>query len=345
MKALICGYYGKGNAGDEAILTALLQMLPNEIEPIILSNDPLETKNRYQVQAVDSRSFREILSALRHVDLFIWGGGSLLQDVSSLASPLYYLGLMALSTQMGLITIAWAQGIGPLNHFLTKLVTKQVLKKVKRISVRDIGSLDLLKSWNLDAVLALDPVWALQSNFVQNFSNLQGPKVAINLRPHEDLSLQRISQLATGLNLFAKATHTSLLLVPFQVSQDLPIAHRLSDLIEVPHEIVQINDPRELKGIFREIDMLIGMRYHSLIMAASEGSRAFALSYDPKVDRLMEQVGIPGWKINEIPSSPEEISDALLNHYREQSSLSSAQIKSFYNSALLHKELFLNFND
>ncbi|HBE52705.1 MAG TPA: polysaccharide pyruvyl transferase CsaB, partial [Cyanobacteria bacterium UBA11369] len=37
MRAVLCGYYGKGNGGDEALLAALLQMLPEEVTPIVLS--------------------------------------------------------------------------------------------------------------------------------------------------------------------------------------------------------------------------------------------------------------------------------------------------------------------
>jgi polysaccharide pyruvyl transferase WcaK-like protein len=33
---------------------------------------------------------------------------------------------------------------------------------------------------------------------------------------------------------------------------------------------------------FQEIEMVIGMRYHSLIMAAAEGCRCFAISYESK---------------------------------------------------------------
>jgi len=39
------------------------------------------------------------------------------------------------------------------------------------------------------------------------------------------------------------------------------------------------------------------MRFHSLIMAAAEGCRCFALSYDLKVSQLMEELAMPGSEI------------------------------------------------
>ena len=51
MKALISGYYGQGNAGDEALLMSLLQMLPSKIEPIVISADPQKTQQKYNVKS------------------------------------------------------------------------------------------------------------------------------------------------------------------------------------------------------------------------------------------------------------------------------------------------------
>ena len=42
MQAVLCGYYGKGNGGDEALLATLLQMLPAHVTPLVLSGNPSE---------------------------------------------------------------------------------------------------------------------------------------------------------------------------------------------------------------------------------------------------------------------------------------------------------------
>ncbi|PZV13958.1 MAG: polysaccharide pyruvyl transferase CsaB, partial [Leptolyngbya sp.] len=34
MRAVLCGYYGLGNGGDEALLATLLQMLPPSVTPV-----------------------------------------------------------------------------------------------------------------------------------------------------------------------------------------------------------------------------------------------------------------------------------------------------------------------
>lgn len=85
--------------------------------------------------------------------------------------------------------------------------------------------------------------------------------------------------------------------------------------------------------------MAIGMRYHSLIMAAAEECKCFALSYDPKVSQLMEELAIPGWDLTEIPDDPNLIAQTWLDCYANGDSLSPAQIQSLVDRALIHRDL------
>ncbi|MEA5533949.1 polysaccharide pyruvyl transferase CsaB [Crocosphaera sp. XPORK-15E] len=339
MRAVISGYYGKGNGGDEALLMSLLQMLPPQIEPIVLSGNPEQTQQRYGVKSCPNRSAFPILQALRTSDIFIWGGGSLMQDVTSLASPIYYAGLMALAQKKGLKTIAWAQGIGPLNHPFTRWLTRQVLLGCTAVSVRDYNSAKLVSQWQINPLIAPDPVWALNSKSVPGLWNLPAPRVAVNLRSHPQLTPQRLAILTQALIDFQKATNTCLLLVPFQASQDLEIARSIAAKLPGFHQIIQLEDPRELKGLFKGVEMTIGMRLHSLIMAASEECRCFALSYDPKVKYLMEEIDIPGWELSKLPDDPNIISTAWLEYFVNGEALHKDRIKSLTDRAFMHQEI------
>ncbi|MGK7874035.1 MAG: polysaccharide pyruvyl transferase CsaB [Xenococcaceae cyanobacterium] len=339
IRIAVCGYYGQGNGGDEALLVSLLQMLPKQVTPIVLSGNPAQTRKRYGVESCHRRSTFSVLKALRDSNFFIWGGGSLMQDVTSLASPLYYGGLMALAQQQGLKTIAWAQGIGPLKYPLTRWVTQQVLRGCTAVSVRDNASAKLVTDWQIPSIIAPDPVWALEAKPVKKLWDLPAPRVAVTLRPHPQLTPKRLDNLTQALIDFQKATQTCILLVPFQLSQDLEIARSIAPQLPGPYQIISLEDPRELKGLFRGVEMAIGMRYHSLIMAAAEECRCFALSYDPKVSRLMEEVNLPGWELEELPDDPNLISTTWLEQYVNGEPLTIAQIQSLVDRALMHQEL------
>ncbi|MDJ0579144.1 polysaccharide pyruvyl transferase CsaB [Crocosphaera sp.] len=339
MRAVISGYYGKGNGGDEALLMTLLQMLPSQVEPIVLSANPRKTYEQYGVQTYHNRSGLAILEALKTSDIFIWGGGSLMQDVTSLASPIYYAGLMALAQQKGLKTVAWAQGIGPLNNPLTRWLTHQVLLGCTAVSVRDYKSAQLLSKWHINPLIAPDPVWALTAKSVVGLADLPAPRVAVNLRSHRLLTPQRLKILTQALIDFQKATNTCLLLVPFQATQDLEIARSIAKQLPGTNQIIQLENPRELKGFFQGVEMIIGMRLHSLIMAASQECKCFALSYDPKVDYLMEEIEIPGWDLAQLPTDPNVISTAWLEYFVNGDPLIKDRIQSLKDRAFMHQDV------
>lgn len=339
IRAVLCGYYGKGNGGDEALLASLLQMLPESVTPLVLSGNPDETRKRYGVQSCDRTNALRVLQAMRQSDVFIWGGGSLIQDVTSAASPLYYAGLMGLARQLGLKTMAWAQGIGPLKRRLTRWVAQQSFTGCTAVSVRDIGSAKLLIDWQIPFVMAPDPVWALDSLPVKGLWDLPAPRVAVTLRSHSTLTPERLAILTRALVDFQKATQTCLLLVPFQAFQDMRIAESIQSQLTGPNHIFRLEDPRELKGLFRGVEMAIGMRYHSLIMAAAQECRCFALSYDPKVSQLMAELDLPGWDLDQLPDDPNLISQTWLKHYVNGDSLTGDQIQSLKDRALMHQDL------
>lgn len=85
--------------------------------------------------------------------------------------------------------------------------------------------------------------------------------------------------------------------------------------------------------------MAIGMRYHSLIMAATEGCRCFAISYDPKVSKLMTELEMPGWELAQLPDDPNIMSRTWIEHYANGDPLTPEQIQSLVDRALMHRDL------
>ena len=88
--ALVCGAYGRGNAGDDAILEAIVTEL-RQIDPDlpiwVLSRNPDDTRLTYRVNSIYTFAFPKFLWRMRKTRLYINGGGSLMQDVTSHRSP------------------------------------------------------------------------------------------------------------------------------------------------------------------------------------------------------------------------------------------------------------------
>ena len=339
IRAVLCGYYGKGNGGDEALLATLLQLLPDNVTPLVLSGNCTQTRARYNVQTCDRTSALKVLQALRRADVFIWGGGSLMQDVTSALSPLYYGGLMGLAQKLGLKTIAWAQGIGPLKRSLIRQIARKAFAGCTAVSVRDRASATLLSNWQIPCYLAPDPVWALDSKPIKGLWDLPAPRVAVALRQHPQLTPRRLHNLTRALIDFQKATEACILLLPFQPETDLAIAQSIQPQLPGTGQSLILEDPRELKGVFTSVEMVIAMRYHALIAAAAAQCQCFALSYDPKVSQLMVELDVPGWELEQIPENPNQIGKTWLEHYANPAPLDPAQIQSFVDRALIHQDL------
>lgn len=343
---MICGYYGHGNGGDEALLATLLEMLPQNCLPVVITADRAQTEKLHQVATIDRSNFAQIFQELQRSDYFVWGGGSLMQDVTSWRSPLYYGGLMRLAQVLGLTTIAWAQGVGPFRSKVTAWWTKHSLQNCSLISVRDDHSARLLQSWGLSVSIAPDPVWALTSSAPTALWDLPAPRVAVCLRSHPLLTPQRLDVLGQALRDFQQATQTYILLVPFQQQQDSAVADILAHKLPPEHRSIwRETNPRLLKGLFRGVEMAIAMRLHGVIMSASVGCRCFGLSYDPKVRVVMDTLGLDGYDLQYLPDQPEQITKDWLDTYANGTALDEMQISALVDRAQIHQQLLLDLMD
>jgi polysaccharide pyruvyl transferase CsaB len=351
-RAVLCGYYGMGNGGDEALLATLLQMLPKDVQPLVLSANPKATESLHRVEASDRYSVFSLLNEFKRSDLFVWGGGSLMQDATSARNPIYYGGLMGLAQGMGLQTIAWAQGVGPLNRKLSKWIAKRAFRGCTSVSVRDRQSAQLLTDWQVESVVAPDPVWALESTATNIYPDLSVTRVAVILRSHPDLTSCRLATITEALQKLQTKTNAEILLIPFQPGQDKAISQAICDSLndKFPNssQIIIQKDPRKLKGIFRGVDLAIAMRLHGLIMAAAEGCQCSAISYDPKVSYLIEDLGISGWELEDLPEDAQALTDEWINclENRDRANVSQKigdRVKQLKQQALIHQELLQNF--
>src|SRR3989442_10860550 len=150
MRIVVSGYYGFGNGGDEAVLEAIVGALRARIpqaQMVVLSAAPDQTKSLHGVAGV-SRTMGA-LPAMAGADLFISGGGTLIQDATSARSALYYLGLLGLATVLARATMVYAAGVGPLRGGWVRALAPRGLKRVTLLTVRGEGFRRLLPGFAL----------------------------------------------------------------------------------------------------------------------------------------------------------------------------------------------------
>lgn len=140
---VISGYYGFSNAGDEAMLFAVLRALhydPKRMRITVISGDPRRTENTFRVHAVSRFDGYSILKSVYQSDLLISGGGSLLQDVTSWKSMMYYLSIIGMGIFFRKKVFLYSQGIGPVRYHWGRWILRTVMNHVDAITVRDSES-------------------------------------------------------------------------------------------------------------------------------------------------------------------------------------------------------------
>ena len=139
MKVLICGYIGGKNCGDEAICDRLIaSVIARGDQPRLLSRSPMESVAIHGIPSFSCRS-PVLVKALWECDLFILGGGTLLQTATSRRSAVYYLSLVALAAAMGKPWVLIG-GVDPLSQVVKRLA-KRILPTANAFFLRDRDSL------------------------------------------------------------------------------------------------------------------------------------------------------------------------------------------------------------
>ncbi|MBO5778848.1 MAG: polysaccharide pyruvyl transferase family protein, partial [Clostridia bacterium] len=139
MNILICGYIGGKNCGDEAICDRLLAEIRRlGHAPVILSHSPKASELLHRTPALPRYS-PAIIGGLRKCDLFILGGGTLLQEQTSQRSAAYYLSLAASAALFGKPWVLMG-GIDPLTGGV-KRYAEAILPTAEAFFLRDKDSL------------------------------------------------------------------------------------------------------------------------------------------------------------------------------------------------------------
>jgi polysaccharide pyruvyl transferase CsaB len=137
---VLCGYYGAGNAGDEAMLAVILGMLKSldEVKQIsVISLDPAKTVARHGVFAIARGDIASVSRALSAADALIFGGGNIFQDKTSTRSLVYYTQIAHIARKRACRVAFCACGIGPVRRAANLGRVKAVLSAADHVSMRD----------------------------------------------------------------------------------------------------------------------------------------------------------------------------------------------------------------
>lgn len=358
-KIVLSGYFGFDNLGDEAILYSIIQEVKKieKTEITVLSSHPEKTSKKFGVKAVDRMSPKEVIKTIKNCDLFISGGGSLLQDVTSNRSLRYYLALIRLAKFFGKKVMIYSQGIGPVNMPKNRKALAKAFKNLDIINVRDKESYEELKAMGVKKPISItaDTVFLLKRPESQTGKKIlidlmatkavtedsQVVKVAempsksqseselksefpeeitigISIRPWKDLDEKIILETKKTIEKLQeiKEYPIKIVFLPFHHPGDLTLSQAVYDALDNKTNVYVVKnqlDEREMLSLMANVDIILSMRLHGLIFGVVGGAYPVAISYDPKIDSLMKELGL------KKPMGVENMDSKLLVEQLEES--------------------------
>ena len=303
---VICGAYGRGNAGDDAILEAILQEMRG-IDPdmpvTVISKAPKSTCLTYRVRSVSRMNIPAWRGAMKRAKLYINGGGSLIQDVTSRRSLWFYLHNIQSAKRSGCQVQMYGCGIGPVtreNH--RKLAAEVLNRSVDAITLREPDSLDELRAMGVtqpEILLTADPALTLRR---ASDDETDSVLLRAGIPPHGRyicFALRQWKGFEGKAPLFAKAAkyaYETYGLTPVfaavEKHQD-PIAARQSAAgLDIPHYFLDdAGGAGTIIGALSRMELVVAMRLHALIFAAGQGIPLAGVVYDPKVSAFLRYIG------------------------------------------------------
>ncbi len=292
-KIVISGYYGFDNIGDELVLQEIIRQIRQLHAPVeltILSADPETTEKKYQVKAVNRWSLLQVLKAVAGSDILISGGGSLLQDTTSKNGILYYLGIIFSGQIFSKKVMILSQGIGPVSHKRNRNLVRRLLSKVDYLSVRDKESMTCLKEMGIkrEIVLSADPVFLLE----KKESGTEALWQELEIDPDKKLIIIALRQwdhdpeVVAAVETFSRTFSEEDYQVRYAAMHHPQDLDFLKEYVEPKKLINRKINEEEMVSLIAGSEIVIGMRLHALIIAASQEKDFLAISYDPKVTVL-----------------------------------------------------------
>jgi len=274
------------------------------------------------------RDLLNLLRRMREIDLFILGGGGLLKDFGSDLSGrgsrniIRWLEPVALAKLCRKPVMFYGIGVGPINTRLGKFLTRLIANKVDLITVRDEMSKQTLETLGVskppiyvtvDPAITLSAVNAEQLLDILNREGLNKNQPLIGLCltsvwhdpktwPGQYSKFLRFKEVIAQLaDYLASELGAKIVFIPFWSLSSIPpykrdrnMAVEIARMMRHKNKSIVLSGeytPEELMGIIERMDLVIGMRLHSLIFAAAMNVPAIGISHQPKHRGFLQILG------------------------------------------------------
>ncbi len=293
---LLCGYYGYKNMGDEALLSAIASNLEAKCPGCciaVLTRSAKDAGLPERYHAFDRFNIFSVMRVISKSKVLIFGGGNLIQDVTSTKSLFYYLSLLYWANRCGVYTMLYANGIGPLVHRKNHSITAKILNSVDVITLRESRSAALLKTMNVTEPyieITADEVFTLPESKLEISDKFPKNYFVISIRSWDTLDEHYVEKFSTFAEYVKRTYSYTPVVLSFNDEEDAQVCKKLADSLKT--YCFTNMDTDQARAILANAKFTVGMRLHSLVFSTLEGVPAIGISYDSKVISFLEYIGV-----------------------------------------------------
>lgn len=372
-RMFVMGAYGCGNRGDDAILQSICELFPDweicaangktcDVSDFLpVSTVRCRLNEGFSVSVLFSmmKDAFHIMRAIAKADALIFGGGSLIHDLTPYNLPFLYF-WHVYAKMLCKKVFYFSMGIGPLKTPLGQWLSRKLLCRADGLFVRDFRGLELCRQLGIHhAVLSADAAFAVTRKDQCQKSSLKElglaekgyfcvtasqwfqssnfwKKDSMDFSSEVDNFAQCIAEAAERLRQPAVFVPT----VMHDYSLGLELKRRMPelDLHLVPAEL----NCKAMAEIIENSSFLLGVRMHSIIFAARQSVPFLALVYDEKVNQLLRVLEMEKYSLPLEAATPEKVSrclDAVLENQGEIAELLSQKSLALRNEVLRSREI------
>lgn len=352
------GWYGSQNAGDQAILISIAQLLKlreKDIHLMVLSKNATYIERYmksagFNVQAVDKwRQLPKTIRSLASANLLAIGGGVPFFDKWTQVLTCAFFVMVAKLFRTPVMT--YGVGTQSLEHPLSRLVYKHILNRLDLITVRDPRTLREFEGLGVKKEITLvgDPAFILRpadQDAIDKLLTQAG--IQIGTRPLIGITTRQLSakhgyrrehyrQLSNAdIIAFQEAmasaadyltTLGQVIFIPQHTmapDDDREMATAIMDRMEHASEVALVSaqySPSEAAGFIANCSLLLGSRLHSIVFAATHQVPFVGVAYDLKLSGIVESLQMNDYMLDLVGLKAEDLISKLKQVWEERDTI------------------------
>ena len=301
---MLCGYYGFDNLGDDALLRSAIRRAREQYKDAdvcAMTKNGAKDSDKFGVRCVGRYSPAVLSRELKSARVLVFGGGTLLQNSTSRRSLTYYLKILDMAKRKGVPTELWGNGIGNIRGRGCRRAVAKALSGCRYVGMRDgesaseaIGLLEengyTSEKVKVEDDLALGTPSCSKSRVGQIFAELglelDTPIAVIALRGMEKRGYLRIIGKHVATVVAEGLTPVYIVMFP---AEDTKQTQRF--LARSGGVVANGLDESEAVGLMSQASVVLAMRYHACVFAASAGTPFVGYGSESKVERFCRSHG------------------------------------------------------